>query len=97
MFWRFFEVFEQSLTQPALQLKFLPPVPIPSVIIRAQPIKPMLVTGERRACEYQNKSASSIRNVSNETFHHYIGSSHEGLLHQANALVVEEPMMGSWL
>ena len=32
-----------------------------------------------------------IRDVRNETFHHGIGTAHEGLLHEANALVVEDP------
>jgi|ERR1035437_3448144 hypothetical protein len=51
----------------------------------------MLVTGERCPRKYQNKSISRTRNVSNETFHHDIRPSHEGLLYQANALVIEHP------
>jgi len=49
------------------------------------------VTGKRRTREDQRESILCVGNVSNDTIDPGVGSGDEGLLHQSDASIIEDP------
>jgi len=51
----------------------------------------MLVTGKRRAGKDQYEPYLSVGDVTNDTINPGVGSRDEGLLHQSDAGIIEDP------
>jgi hypothetical protein len=65
-------------------------IPIPTILC-SPPLKPILVTRKRRTGEDQREPVLRVRDVSNNTINPGIGAGDEGLLHQSNASIIENP------
>ena len=65
-------------------------IPI-STTFCSPPIKPILVTGKRRTREDQGEPILRVGDVSNNAIDPGVGSGDEGLLHQSDASIIEDP------
>ena len=49
------------------------------------------MTGKRRTGKAQRESILRVGDISNDTIHPGVGSGDEGLLHQSDASIIEDP------
>jgi len=88
--WRIGEILKKSRTQPALHVQVSRVIPI-STTFCPPPIEPILVTGKRRTGEDQRESFLRIGDLGDNTIDPGVGPRNEGLLHQSDASIIEDP------